>query len=235
MAPTLVLVHTIPALVDLFDAWCQELVPELRALHIVDEPMLDRIRQRGHGALEDDERLAGHVALAVAIGAAGVLVTCSTVSQAVSRVQDRFDVPVLAIDDPMAAEAVRIGRHVAVIATAPSTLEPSLAALEAAAVKADRRVEISFRVVDHALPALLVGDGATHDQLVEWAVLESSRQADVVVLAQATMARVLVAMADRPAPVPVLASPFMALAEVRRALLPGVPPKAAPLHHEVRT
>jgi len=92
---TLVLVHTVPPLVDAFTQWCAELLPGVRVLHILDEAMLDRIKQRGDRAPEDDERLAEHVALAQAVGAGAVLVTCSTVSLCVDAIRGRFSVPVL--------------------------------------------------------------------------------------------------------------------------------------------
>jgi Asp/Glu/hydantoin racemase len=234
MVPTFVLVHTIPALVDLFTEWCRDLLPELRTLHVLDEPMLERINRRGTGAPEDDDRLAEHVALAQSIGAAGVLVTCSTVSHSVASIRDRFEIPVFAIDDRLATEAVAIGSRIAVVATAPSTLEPSRTLLEATAARAGRGVSVSLRVVDDALAALVAGDGATHDRLVERAIVRSAPDADVVVLAQASMARVLRAMADRPLAIPVLASPFLALAEVRRVLVPDAASTPAWVNPEAR-
>ena len=110
---TLVLVHTIPGLVGDFARWCAEELPGVRILHVLDEPMLERIKLRGHDADEDDEHLLGHVQVAEAISAAAMLVTCSTVSRAVARVRDRATIPVFAIDDAMAREAVRLGERIA--------------------------------------------------------------------------------------------------------------------------
>ena len=50
------------------------------------------------------------------------------------------------------------------------------------------------------------------------ALREVAPESDVIVLAQATMARVLDAVADEPVAVPVLASPQLALAAVRTAI-----------------
>jgi aspartate/glutamate racemase len=232
MAPTLVLVHTIPGLVEAFASWCRDALPECRTLHVLDEPMLERIKQRGRGDPEDDERLAEHVRVAEAIGAAAVLVTCSTVSRSVQGVRSRVTIPLVAIDDALNAEAVRLGERIGLVATAATTLEPSQALLEAAAARAGRPVVVVPVMVEHALPALLAGDPATHDRLVSAAVREVAASSDVVALAQATMARVLAALADDPPSVPVLASPQLALAEVRRAILAdaAVP---APAQHEV--
>jgi len=234
LAPTLVLLHTIPDLVGQFSGWCRDLLPEVRVLHILDEPLLEQIKQRGHGDPDDEARLVAHVRIAAGIGAAGVLVTCSTVSLAVARVRASLPIPVFAIDDAMAVQAVCGGRRIAIIATAATTLEPSRRHIEAAAAREGRVVETSVRMVDDALSALLAGDPATHDRLVTAAIHEAAVGADVVVLAQATMARVLRVMADPPSAVPVLASPHLALAAVRRALFEGAATSSALDQTEVR-
>jgi Asp/Glu/hydantoin racemase len=218
MPATLVLVHTIPALVALFDTWCAEQLPGVRVLHLLDQPMLERIRQRGRRDPEDDERLAAHVEVAEAIHADIVLVTCSSVSLSVAAVRHRPTIPVLAIDDPLAREAVLAGRRITVLATAATTLEPSRLALERTAERLGRPVEVRLHLVEDALAALLSGDRSTHDRLVGTAVREVAADADVVVLAQATMAGVLGTLEASAVPVPVLASPPLALAEVRRLL-----------------
>lgn len=221
MSRTLVLVHTVPPLVEAFTEWCREILPDVRLLHILDQPLLERIRRRGERSPEDDERLAGHIALAEGIGADAVLVTCSTVSLAVAAVRPRFTIPIVAIDDAMAREAVARGGRIALVATNTTTIGPSTELLLEAARAAGRSVEVRSRLVDGALQALLDGDGTGHDRLVEAAVREAAAESDVVVLAQATMTRVLSAMTGRTAPVPVLASPLLALREVRRVLDAG--------------
>ncbi len=158
------------------------------------------------------------------------LVTCSSVSRAVARVRDRAAIPLFAIDDPMAAEAVRIGGRITVVATAPTTLAPSRELLEATAARSGRAIEVRLRMVDGALPALLAGDAALHDRLVVTALREAEPESDVIVLAQATMARVLEALADEPLAVPVLASPQLALAAVRKAIHDLRPTQEGEMH-----
>ena len=232
MTPTLVMVHTIPALVDAFTAWGRDEIPACRVLHILDEPLLARIKHRGHVGPDDDDRLLEHMHAAESLGAAAVLVTCSSVSESVARVRDRSAIPVVAADDAMAAEAVRLGPRVSIVATAATTIGPSSARLRAAADQAGRQVEIQTHMVEVALDALLAGDTETHDQLVIAAVTAAAADADVVILAQATMARVLPVLAVAPPLVPVLASPQLALAEVRRVIQPGTV-DAVPDQHEV--
>jgi Asp/Glu/hydantoin racemase len=221
MPQLLVLVHTMPPLVEEFTKLCQEMLPGVPMLHVLDQLLLERIRQHGSVTPEDNERLADHVRLAEAIGASAVLVTCSTVSNCVDAIRPRFHVPITKIDDAMAAEAVRLGTRISIIATNPTTFEASRRLIESVAQRNGNPVQIRLRPVAEALQALLCGDGAAHDRLVEEAVREEARVADVVILAQASMARVLKVLARASIPVPVLASPQVALEEVRRALLAG--------------
>jgi len=214
-------VHTMPPLVEEFTKLCQEMLPGVPLLHVLDQLLLERIRQHGSVAPEDSERLAEHVRIAEAVGASAVLVTCSTVSICVDAIRPRFRVPIAKIDDAMAAEAVRLGTRISILATSPSTFDASRRLIEDEAQRNGSPVQIRLRPVADALEALLRGDGAAHDRLVVHAVREEASVADVVVLAQASMARVLNVLARAPVPVPVLASPQLALAEVRRVLLAG--------------
>lgn len=228
MTETLVLLHTVAPLVAAFAGWCDELLPGVSVLHVLDEPLIERIRRRGTTATADEDRLAEHVAVAESVGANAVLVTCSTVSLCVDAIRPRFRVPVLKIDEAMAAEAVRRGPRICVVATAATTLEPSRALLTAESVRVGRPVEIATRLVEAALPALLGGDASLHDRLVEDVLREEAERCDVVVLAQASTARVLDSMAGRPVAVPVLSSPRLALEQVRQVLSSGESPADAP-------
>ena len=162
--------------------------------------------------------MAAHVEAAAQIGADAVLVTCSTISPCVDAIRPTVPMPVLKIDEAMIAEAVRLGHKIGVAATAATTLEPTRSLLEEAAARAGKTVEVELVFVDAALPALLAGDAATHDRLLKAAVLTLAERSDVVVLAQASMARVLTVIPEAERPVPILSSPHLALAQVRELL-----------------
>ena len=218
MSQCLVLVHTIPPLLEVFRRLTAELLPGVQVLHILDEPMLERVKRRGRLAAEDGARLAEHVAVAVAVDAGAVLITCSTVSPAVDMVRPTASIPVLKIDEAMIAEAVRLGRRVGVVATAASTLEPTRCLLEAEAARQGKAITTELVLVDGAIGALFAGDGKSHDRLVSNAALDLAARSDVVVLAQASMARALVAMPGDQRPAPILSSPHLALAQVKNLL-----------------
>jgi Asp/Glu/hydantoin racemase len=218
MTKVLVLVHTVPPLIGVFDRLVGSLLPGVRVLHVLDEPLLERVRLRGRLAPEDAQRLAAHVGEAAEIGAGAVLVTCSTVSPCVNLIRDGSPIPVLRIDERMIEQAVQQGKRIGVIATNRTTLEPTRTLLLAEADRIQKDVEVELVMVDGALPSLLAGDGVTHDRLVLAALADVQKRVDVVILAQASIARVIDALPAAIGAVPVLSSPHLALRHVAELL-----------------
>jgi len=218
MAKLLVLIHTVSPLLSVFDRLGTELLPGVKRMHILDEPLLEHIRQRGHLASEDSERVRAHAAVAEQIGADAVLVTCSTISPCVDDVRLAVGIPVMKIDDAMIEKAVATGTRIGVIATNETTLQPTQQLLQAQAEKLGKEIQVELLLVENALPALMDGDSATHDRLVKEAVLNMMGRLDVIVLAQASMARVLDVIPGAERKVPVLSSPHLALERVRQLL-----------------
>ena len=95
----------------------------------------------------------------------------------------------------MADEAVRIADaangRIGVIATLPTTLEPTRALIEARAAAQGREVQTVSHLCDGAFQAVSSGDTETHDRIVREGLLALMDQVDVIVLAQASMARVV--------------------------------------------
>jgi len=184
----------------------------------LDEPMLERVKRRGRLGPEDAARLGQHAAGAEAIGAGAVLVTCSTISPVVDAVRPLAGSPVPKTDEAMVAEAVRLGAQIGVVATSATTLEPTRRLQEAEGRRQGREVATSSVLVEGAIGALTTGDGDRHDRMVAEAALSLAARCDVVVLAQASMARALSAMPEAVRRAPILSSPDLALRQLRAAL-----------------
>lgn len=206
-------VHTVPALAESFERGLAAAAPGATALHRVDPSLLARARERG----VDDvvhERVDALVAELVADGADAVLVTCSSIGESAERSADRAAVPVVRVDDAMADEAIALAAarderpgRIAVLATLAATLGPTTRLLERAGTAQDPP-QLRSRLLEDALLAREAGDQEGHDALIAEAVSEEARWADVVVLAQASMAE---AAARAEVGVPVLTSPTSAL------------------------
>ena len=78
MTKRLVLIHTVPPLLSVFDRLAGEMLPGVEVLHVLDEPWLELITSRGRLAAEDSRRLGEHVSLAHRIEADAVLAVSYT-------------------------------------------------------------------------------------------------------------------------------------------------------------
>lgn len=222
--PTLALIHTSPTLAPTFAELCRRHLPEVKIFHMVDESLIQDTVRAGSLRKTTIRRLIGQIASAEAAGAATVLVTCSSIGPGVTLAQQLFDIPVLRIDDAMAEAAVRQARTIGVLATLRTTLDPTTALLRRKAAEAGRAVELVECLCEDAFPALLAGDTATHDRLVRQGLLEDLKAVDLIVLAQASMARVVATLAPGELCAPVLSSPELAVLRARQAL--GLPEEA---------
>ena len=213
MPEQVALIHTSPTMIPVFKTLTAELLPPAKTnvFNMVDESLLCDIIRDGCCPAATARRLAGHVMSAADAGAKYVLVTCSSMGRAVEAARALVPATVLRVDEPMANEAVRLGKRIGVIATLPSTLEPTAALIKTRAAAANKPIELTSRVVEGAFQAVIGGDGAKHDQLVGAALRELARQVDVIVLAQASMARVVDALSPADKPVPILSSPRLAI------------------------
>jgi Asp/Glu/hydantoin racemase len=221
----LVLIHTVPPLIQVFNTLAAELLPGTQLQHILDEPLLERVRRRGHLAGEDIDRLRAHVILAEQTGANAVLVTCSTLSAGVDTIRPAATIPVGKIDEAMVAEAVQRGSRIGLVATSATTLEPTRRLLQSQAGSRGTQIEPELVLVEGALPALLAGNGDTHDRLVKQAALELARRVEVIVFAQASMARVVPTISPTECRVPILSSPHLALKQLKGVLAGDVRPE----------
>jgi Asp/Glu/hydantoin racemase len=118
----------------------------------------------------------------------------------------------------MADLAVAKGKKVGVIATLPTTLAPTSDLVKRRAAVAGKAIELTSRLCEGAFDALMGGDPAKHDKMVADALKELSFEVDVIVLAQASMARVVDALAEADKRVPILASPPTAIEYLQSVL-----------------
>lgn len=220
MEAILVLIHTLPPLISVFNDLAARILPGVSVKHILDEPLLEIIRQQGGLSPEHAERLYAHVKIGAEAGAKAILVTCSTISPLVDSIRSRVSVPVFKIDAAMMERAVQSGREMFIIATNPTTLKPTRLSLMETAIAAGKQIQVSELLVVGALDALLSGDGEKHDRLVRDAIRSASPGKDVVLLAQASMARVMETLPHVEYAPLVLSSPYVALEGLREILLP---------------
>lgn len=204
---TLGLIHTSATLIPVFQQLCKEYLPGVNTFNIVDDSLVKNIRERGEVTPAIYKRVADYVASAEDSGADYILVTCSSIGAPVEAAAEKAKVPVLRVDQPMADLAVKTGSRIGVIATLQTTLQPTSDLVKRRAALIGKDIQLTPTVVDGAFEALMSGDAAKHDELVADALRKMARQVDVILLAQASMARVVDSLSEDDKTVPIVASP----------------------------
>ncbi len=205
------LLHTSATLVPIFEQLCKAKLPGVSVFNLVDDSLIKDVIACGQLRPQTARRVAQHIASAEDAGADYIMVTCSSIGAAVEAAAGFASVPVLRVDQPMADHAIAIARRVGVIATLPTTLQPTADLLRRRAVAAGKPIDLTTRLCEGAFDALMNGDAITHDAMVGAALRELSSQVDMIALAQASMARVVAGLPEADLRIPILASPPLAI------------------------
>lgn len=212
---TVFAIHTGPVLVDVFKKLFPELLPNVRLVNVVDDGLLNDVRAAGGLTPSVTRRIVGYGMLAEASGADAILNCCSSVGEAADLLTRTVSVPVVKIDNRMAAQAVEQGSRIGIVATVGTTLDPTERLIQRKASDAGKPVTTNRYLVDAAFDALLAGKPEEHDTLLKAAIEKAMGENDVVVLAQGSMARLVPALQQR---VPVLSSPRSSVEALKELL-----------------
>ena len=208
---TLGLIHTSATLVPVFQELCNKYLPQAKIFNIVDDSLIKDVIACGELSPVTARRVVNHIGSAETAGADYILVTCSSIGAAVEVASALTNVPVLRVDQPMADQAVRTGTRIGVVATLPTTLGPTSDLVRKRAQAIGKDIQLTAKLCEGAFEALMNGDAATHDAMVAAALKELSATVDVIVLAQASMARVVDSLSKEDKKIPILASPPIAI------------------------
>jgi Asp/Glu/hydantoin racemase len=211
MKKTLGLIHTSATLVPVFQQLISQSLPDVNVFNIVDDSLIKDVIAKGELTPQTARRVVDYVGSAETAGADFIMVTCSSIGAAVEASAALTKVPVLRVDQPMADAAVQMGSKIGVIATLPTTLGPTSDLVRRRAEAAGKQIELVSRLCEGAFDALMSGDATKHDTMVAEALKELSTQVDVILLAQASMARVVDTLSEEDKKVPILASPPQAI------------------------
>lgn len=190
-ATKLAIIHTSPATVEPLKALAQEMIPGCTVINFVDDSILPQLIENGGDVDAVAARLTQYARNAAEAGADVILEACSSVGEVVVQMREAVDIPVVRIDDALAEEAVRQGRRIGVAATLATTLQPTLRLIEQKAADLNKEIELQSILVSEAFQRLAAGDTEGHNEILAAALLDLVHAVDVVVLAQASMARVL--------------------------------------------
>lgn len=200
---TIGFLHTSSVHVPIFDGLTRQASLLLETVHVVDEQLLGQARAEGPEAMESAVRARlGELA---DNGADIICCTCSTIGDIAERAG--LGVPVFRVDRPMARRAVELGPRIGVVAALDSTLVPTRDLIVRQAAGAE--VAIELVLADGAWALFEAGDADGYLRVIAESARALEERADVIVLAQASMAAAEERLEGLQ--VPVLSSPRLAV------------------------
>lgn len=184
---------------------------------MLDEFLVVNAREKGYFPPENYRKLYLDLLSAAEEKPDAIVVTCSSLTPYVIELRNMFDMPIVTIDEAMCRDAAACGGRIAVLATAPTTVGPTVSRITEEAGKIGVEAEVISFLDTRAIELLNEGDVQGHDQRLVKLVTEKAMNADVIVLAQASMASAEDAVRTATGK-KVLTSPGSCIEEVRRIL-----------------
>ena len=203
-------IHTGVAIANIFKPMIAERLSGIATFHIVDDSLMQDFLNAGELIPVIVRRFCKQVELAEEAGAELIIVTCSSIAPAVDIARKMTAVPVLKVDEPMAEKAVSLSDQIGLMATAKTTMGPSVKLIEDKAAEVGKQIEIITSLSSEAFDCFLRGDMDKHDQILRDAASDLKGKVGVVVLAQASMGHLAGAIQEIVG-VPVLTSPPLAM------------------------
>ncbi|GGG00122.1 aspartate/glutamate racemase family protein [Paenibacillus abyssi] len=214
---TVVAVYTGQGLAEPLKKVFDEKIPGCRLVNIIDDSLISDVVKAGEVTTAVKRRLFQYYQNAVDMNASVILNTCSSVGEVADLARDFIDIPIVKIDELMAKEAVDNYTSIGVIATLPSTLQPTMRLIEKQANLKGKTINIVNGLAEGAYDALVSGKPEEHDRILLETAKKLAEQVDAFVLAQGSMARMEATLCEKTGK-PVLSSPARGVTEVKNLL-----------------
>lgn len=214
---TVVAIYTGQGLAERVQPLFREILPGSRLVTIIDDSLIAEVIREGKVTPAVTRRLVQYYRHGEEIGADVIFNTCSSVGEVADWARPMFSVPIVKIDDAMARQATRQFDKIGVLATLPTTLEPTRRLLQKEAARQQRNVRVVDALAQGAYDALVSGRPEEHDRLIFAAAKSVAAKADALVLAQGSMARMEETL-KRETGLPVFSSPRLGVMAVRAEL-----------------
>lgn len=200
---TVVIIHTTPVTIEsvgtLIRKNLREQDPrfEVRICNLLDDSLLPDLGGDAASVEGVNKRVSSMLGSAELIGADAVMSACSSIGTLIDDQRDRVAFPLLRIDRPMIRAAVKQGGRIAVAATLRTTLEPTMELLKTESARIGTSPVLDPVLIQDAGKYLLAGDATAYDEAVRAAAEQALEFCDLLLLAQASMARIIPALSEK--------------------------------------
>jgi aspartate/glutamate racemase len=186
---TVVAIHTAITMVEPTKALFAEHLPNVRLINIADDSLIQDVIKAGEVPEPVRKRLFSYYNAAIDAGADVIFNTCSSVGDVAIEGREKVSVPLVKIDDAMAEKAVRTYKRIGVLATLPTTLDPTARLVQKFSTELNKPVEIEKGLAEGAFQKLTEGDVDSHNKKILETALALANKVDAFVLAQGSMAK----------------------------------------------
>jgi len=192
-----------------------EAMPDVRLVNIVDDSLLADVMREGKVTPAITRKMRHYVLAAEQTGTQAILSFCSTMGDTIDVARKLISIPIMKIDEAMAEKAVAGGEKIGVLATVPTTLDPTFRLIHSKGSEMNKPVITERLLCKGAFQILMSGDKAKHDQMVMEKASSAAKGVDVFVLAQASMARLENQISQKVGK-PVFSSPRLCVERVKQ-------------------
>lgn len=176
-------------LVKTMNGLLKEALPDAEIVNIADDSLIREVIRAGGVTDGVRERMMHYFRAAETLAPDMIISACSSVGAVAEEANRLLETPVVRIDRAMIEAALERGTRIGVLASLGTTVEPTCDYIRRIAEERGMRVEVLPKVAQGAYEANAAGNAAEHDALIKKAADELSGAADVIILAQGSMAR----------------------------------------------
>ena len=195
------IIHATPNAIAPMKESLKKFAGKVQSLHFLDEGIIEGVNKSGTVTAPLLKRLLQLIEKAEESKVDGVVLSCSSFTPYIEKIEPYFNFPVVSVDYAMLEKAVKIGKHIGVVATVAAAGPTTTKIIKDIAQQRKKEINVYTETITEATEALLEGKVHTHDVLIRQKIQELSEKCDVVVIAQLSMIR---ALEDFHSPVPIL-------------------------------
>ncbi|MCC3145713.1 aspartate/glutamate racemase family protein [Halanaerobium sp. Z-7514] len=193
----LALIHTTAVTVETLNNLSREKAPDLQIINLVDDSILGELIANEADLSLVEKRVKYYIKTMVEQKADLVMSACSSIGEIFAKENEKYEIPIMRIDSAMAEKAVENAKSIGVAATLATTLRPSTELIKNKGRAVNKELELKTALADQAYQKLMAGDQKAHDQLLAEKLKELAEEVEIVVLAQASMARVIKVLPEK--------------------------------------
>ena len=216
MARKVGMVHALSSNVRLFNQVLSEVMPGVEVVHLVDEGLPSLSDKQYHKRVV--RRLGVLSAFAEESGAEIVMLTCTAFGRLADEVKNMVNIPVLAVLEIVADEAMQFADSIGILGTHPGTVATASEIIQEQAIQKGKKVEVKTLLCKGAFDALRREDWTTHDRIVLEHMNELMQDVKVVVIPQPSIEIVLKQIPEANRKIPILSSAHLSVERLKEKL-----------------